>query len=107
PEIRAALRAAIADSNPQLRSAAIRAVCDTRDPELLPDLSKLACAAPEETLRTMAIGACVRLTTQEETIKLDNSKRLAIFQAIFHTPLRADQKRLLLAGLAEIPDRET
>ena len=70
PRCATALRAALADPDPQVRAAAIRALCDTRDAELLPDVVKVACEAPEENLRSLAIRACVRLTTQEETIKL-------------------------------------
>ena len=59
----------------------IRALCDTCDPELLPDVRTIACAAPEENLRTLAIRACVRLTTQEETIKLTVKQRVELLRA--------------------------
>jgi HEAT repeat protein len=100
--IREGLRAATAD--PQIRAAAIRALCDTSDPALLPDLLKLACEAPEANLRTLAIRACVRLTTQEETIKLSGKEQIEPLKAILATTLSADQKRVVLAGLAEILD---
>ena len=102
--IRAGLRAAVAASDPQVRAAAIRALCDTSDPELLPDLLKLACEAPEANFRTLAIRACVRLTTQEESIKLSVKEQIEPLKAILATTLSAEQKRLVLAGLAEIPD---
>jgi HEAT repeat protein len=104
PQVRTALRAAINDAPPPVRAAAIRALCDTTDAELLPDLVRLACAAPEENLRSLAIGGCVRLTTQEETVKLSNSERVETFKAILAANPSAGQKRLVLAGLAEIPD---
>ena len=104
PRIRAGLRAAVAASDPPVRAAAIRALCDTCDPELLPDVLKIACGAPEENFRTLAIRACVRLTTQEETIKLPVKEKIEPLKAILATTLSADQKRLVLAGLAEIPD---
>ena len=104
--MRTALRAAVADPDPQVRTAAIRALCDTSDPELLPDVLKVACEAPEENLRTLAIRACVRLTTQEETIKLPIKDQVEPLKTILATPLSAEQKRLVLAGLAEIPDLE-
>ncbi len=65
---------------------------------------KIACEAPEENFRTLAIRACVRLTTQEETIKLPVKEQIEPLKAILATTLNADQKRLVLAGLAEIPD---
>jgi hypothetical protein len=106
PEARKALRAAAADSNPEVHAAAIRALCDTSDIELLPDVLKIASAAPEETFRTLAIRACARLTTQEETVKLSNSQRIEPLRTILATPLNAPQKQVLLAALGEIPELE-
>jgi HEAT repeat protein len=106
PKVRTALRAALADPDPQVRTAACRALCDTGDAELLPDVLRVACEAQEENLRTLAIRACVRLTTQEETIKLPIEGQIRPLKAILATPLHPDQKRLVLAGLAEIPDLE-
>jgi HEAT repeat protein len=106
PKVRTALRAALADPDSQVRTAACRALCDTGDVALLPDVLKVACEAPEENLRTLAIRACVRLTTQEETIKLPIKDQVEPLKAILATPLRPEQKRLVLAGLAEIPDLE-
>ena len=107
PGIRTALRAAVAAQDPQVRAAAIRALCDTSDPALLPDVVKIACGAPEENFRTLAIRACVRLTTQEETITLSAKDQIEPLKTILATTLSADQKRLVLAGLAEIPDVQT
>jgi HEAT repeat protein len=103
PKMRSALRTAVAASEPPVRAAAIRALCDTSDAELLPDVLKVACGAPEENFRTLAIRACVRLTTQEETIKLPVKAQIEPLKAILATPVSADQKRLVLA---EIPDLE-
>jgi hypothetical protein len=46
----------------------------------------------------------VRLTTQEETIKLSVKEQIEPLKMILSTTLSADQKRVVLAGLAEIPD---
>ena len=106
PKLRTALRSALADPDAQVRTAARRALCDTSDPELLADVLKVACEAPEENLRTLAIRACVRLTTQEESIKLPIKDQVGPLKAILGTPLHAEQKLIVLAGLAEIPDQE-
>ena len=106
PKVRSALRAALAAPEPPVRAAAVRALCDTTDAELLPDVLKVACNAPEENFRTLGIRACVRLTTQEETIKLPVNEQIKSLQAVLATPVNADQQRLVLAGLAEIPDPE-
>jgi HEAT repeat protein len=106
PKVRAALRAAVASQEPQVHAAAVRAICDTGDAELLPDVLKVACEAPEENLRTLAIRACVRLTTQEETIKLPLKEQIEPLTKLLATKLTPDQKRVVLAGLAEISDQE-
>jgi HEAT repeat protein len=106
PQVRAALRAAIADSDPQVRTAAIRALCDTTDAEMLPDLVKLACTVPESNLRSLAIGGCVRLATQEESVKLSSAQRVETLKAILAAGPTSEQKRVVLAGVAEVADVE-
>ena len=88
-------------------SAALRALFDTVDPELLPDLLKVACETSEHTPRTLAIRGCVRLATQEEPAKVTGSKRIETFKTILAGNLSNEQKRMVLAGLAEIPDVES
>jgi hypothetical protein len=104
PQVRSALRAAVSDANPRIREAGFRALCDTVDPGLLPDVLKAAREAPDENLRTLAIAACVRLTTQDETAKLSNSEKLAALSPLMAMPLRADQKRVVLSGIEQVPD---
>ena len=103
---RAALRAAVDDSNPQVHAAGLRVLCDTEDYELLPDLVRVVTASPDEKLRTLAIGACVRLTLPEEAVRRSTTQRLEPLKTILAQPLRPEQKRLVLAGLADIPDAE-
>jgi HEAT repeat protein len=104
PQTRGALRAAVADPNMRIRAAGIRALCDSGDAELLPDLTTVACEAPEENLRTLAIAACLRLTNPEEGSRISSSNRLEMFKMILKTALNAEQDRLVLAGLSAIPD---
>jgi HEAT repeat protein len=106
PKVREALRAAVTSEEPPIHAAAVRALCDTSDPELLPDVLKVACEAPEESLRGLAIRACVRMTTQEETIKLPLKEQIETLTKLLATKLTPEQKRVVLAGLAEIPDQE-
>jgi len=105
--IREALRAALRDPNPKVQAAAVRALCDTTDPELLPDLTTVVQESKEENFRSLAIGSCVRLLTQEDPAKFTNLQRVLTFQTILGTPLRPDQKRQVLAGLAEVPMPES
>ena len=104
PQIRDALRRGIADSDPQIHAAAARALCDSTDADLAPDVLKLAREAKEENFRTLGIRACVRLATQEESARLSNAQRIEPLEAILATPLDAAQKRIVLSGLADIPD---
>ena len=106
PQLRAVVRAAAVDADAQVRAAAIRALCDSRDPELLPDLVKIASSAPEENFRALATAGCVRLTSQEEAGKLALAARLAPLKIILASSPTVAQKRMVLAGLAEIPDSE-
>ena len=106
PKTRLALRKAVADPSSEIRFVGIRALCDTRDIELLPDVIKIAVTAPEENLRVLATGACVRLVTQDEGAKLPPEARLAPLKTVLEAKPSLAQKRMLLAGLAEIPAAE-
>lgn len=100
--VREALRTAVRDANPKVQAAAVRALCESNDPELLPDLTRIIQESKEETFRSLAIGSCVRLLTQEDPARFSNLQRVLTFQAILATGLRPDQKRQVLAGLAEV-----
>ncbi|MGA2749396.1 MAG: HEAT repeat domain-containing protein [Verrucomicrobiota bacterium] len=101
---RDALRAALGDPEPRVRQAATRALCDTRDAELLPDLLKVARASDDQKLRVLAVRGCVRLATQEESVTLPGAQKLDALTIILDTPLEAPEKRLILSGLATIAD---
>ncbi|HTA31676.1 MAG TPA: HEAT repeat domain-containing protein, partial [Candidatus Cybelea sp.] len=105
--VRQALRSAFEDSNVHVREAARFALCNTRDGELLPDLVKMAASAGEENARLLAVRGCVRLATQEEGVKLSNEQKLAALKQILDTPLEVREKRLVLSGLGQIPDRQS
>jgi hypothetical protein len=66
PKVRLTLRTAIEDTNDKVRTAAIRATCESIDTELLDDLVSLALHARDETTRGLAIDGAVRLTQQED-----------------------------------------
>jgi HEAT repeat protein len=104
--VRDALRAAMEDSEARVREAAFRALCDTRDGELLPDLLKAAGGAGDEKMRVLAVRGCVRLATQEEGVKLSNDQKLAALKTILDKPLETSEKRLVLSGLGAIPDTQ-
>jgi len=103
PQTRSALREYVADSNPEVRGAAMRALCQTTDAELLPDIVKISQTSGDE-FRAPAIEACVRLTTQEEGAVIPNSERVKYFQAIMPAASTTAEKRLALSGLATVTD---
>jgi hypothetical protein len=100
------LRAAVKDPDPQTREAAVTAVCDTRDAEMLPDLVQLARVSDDKKFRFMAIGGCVRLTTQDEGVNIPVAAKLSAFKTILDGPLDAGEKRLLLSGLGAIAEEQ-
>jgi HEAT repeat protein len=99
---RAALRAAVEDPDAHVRQAALRALCDTRDGELLPDLLKVARGASDKKLRLLAVRGCVRLATREEGVRLSAAQKLAVLTNILDGSPDAAEKRLLLSGLGAI-----
>jgi HEAT repeat protein len=103
---REALRAAMKDPEPQVRDAAMSAVCDTRDAEMLPDLIQLARGTGEKKFRLLAIGGCVRLCTREESVSISAAAKLRAFKTILDGPLEAGEERLVLSGLGTIADEQ-
>lgn len=107
PEVCQALRTAMSDSDSRVREAAVRALCDTTDAELLPDLLSNACYSPDSALRSLAVAGCVRLSTQEESVKLSNEKKLETLKAMLDASPAIDEKKMVIAGLANVPTVET
>ncbi|HEY3857181.1 MAG TPA: HEAT repeat domain-containing protein [Verrucomicrobiae bacterium] len=104
PAARDAVRAAMKDSEPRVRDAAIRAACDTHDPEMLPDLIQLAREGDGNKFRPQAIGGCVRLMTQEEKANFSTDEKIRVFKQIADSHLDAAEERMILSGLAGIAD---
>jgi len=107
PAIRAALRTGIHQADEAWRTAALRALSDTTDAELAPDLLAAARETREVNLRSLAIGGWIRLAIREQAGRLPPTALAAGLQAIYATPLTVDQTRLLLSGLAEVGTPET
>ena len=103
--VRVALRAGIADQDSRIRDTAIHAVCETQDPELLPDLLDLATKNNSDTVRHLAVRAYVRLTT-EEGVKISNADKLDALEQLLKTQLDTADKKLVLSGLAGIADQK-
>jgi hypothetical protein len=107
PKIRAVLRSALGDKDSKVEAAAVRALSDTTDAELLPDLLQLASTTQQDSYRTLAIDGAVRLVTQEDSIKLEPRVKVAALTSLLRSASQPEQKRKVLAGLAEVPDPES
>jgi HEAT repeat protein len=103
PDVRLALRNAVQDPNPQVKTAALHALCDTVDPDLLDDLVTLARATKEENVRNLAIAGGVRVATQEEGVKISREQQVTVLKALLETAASPAQKKMVLAGLSETP----
>jgi len=106
PQIRAVLRRALSDTDKRLREAAIFALYETSDPELLPDLLDLANQAADLGQCIQAVRGYIRLATDRESSELTAATRLDALRKILPTTKRSEEKWLLLAGLAKMPDQQ-
>ena len=107
PELRTSLRQALGNQDLQVRDAAIRTLCDTVDGELLADVVSVARSEQRDNFRVLAISGGVRLATQEETVKISNGQRISALTGLLAAAKRPEEKRLILSGLAEVPDVES
>ncbi|MGA2531462.1 MAG: HEAT repeat domain-containing protein [Candidatus Aminicenantales bacterium] len=101
--LRAALRSSLSDPDKDVREAAGRALCETRDPGLLPDLMNLAKTSVGPAQRVPAVRGYVRLVTDTENASLSPAERVMALKEILPVA-RAEEKWAILAGLARLPD---
>ena len=106
PKLREAFQAALKDSDPQVRNAAARALCNSRDVKLLPDLLELARTSSETNVRALALGGYVRLVGEGDT-GFVTGKRAQLLMAAFQIATRPEEKRLILSTLATTPNLES
>ena len=101
--LRAALRSALSDPDKDVREAAARALCETRDPGLLPDLLNFAKTSAGPAQRVPAVRGYVRLVADTENVLLSPAERVKALKEILPAA-RAEEKWAILAGLAKLPD---
>ncbi|MBM3858258.1 MAG: hypothetical protein FJ395_01260 [Verrucomicrobia bacterium] len=96
----AAVRAAANDPDTETKETALRTLCDWPTPDALPDLAALGQTAGDLKWKILALRGQLRLIPQQEAAP---AKKLAAIKEL--TPLieRAEEKRLLLAALGQIP----
>lgn len=103
PGLRAAFSAAIKGPDAQVSNAAARAICNTRDVQLMPALLEQARNAGELNLRALALEGYVRLVCDHERLNVTPPERVAWLKQALPLAARAEDKRLILAGLAGTP----
>ena len=103
PGLRAAFSAAIKGPDAQVNNAAVRAMCNTRDVELMPALLEQARNASELNLRALALEGYVRLACDRERLNVTPQQRVALLKQALSLASRTEDKRLILAGLAASP----
>ena len=104
--LRTAFRAALRDTDAKARNAAARALCNSRDVNLMPDLLELARNAVELNLRALALEGYVRLACDSERLSVPPQKRVDLLKPALALATRPEDKRLILAGLAGVAHSE-
>jgi HEAT repeat protein len=99
-----ALRGVLDGGDPVLRDAAVRALADWPDAGAGEDLLTLVRTAPEAAHRVLALRGYVRVV--REAPELSPAARLAMLKAAMAAAPRAEDRRLVLAGLGEIGEPE-
>ncbi|MBE7500558.1 MAG: HEAT repeat domain-containing protein [Verrucomicrobiales bacterium] len=103
PQVRAVTLTAARDGEARVREAAIRSMCESRDPAFLPSLLALARDSSDVAYRALATRGYVRLVT-DENASLDAKSRLARLREILAVAQRPEEQRVVLGGLAAVPD---
>jgi HEAT repeat protein len=104
PQIRDVLRAAVASQDEGLRAAGIRALCASQDEELLPDILAIAANEKHANFRMLGIRGSVRLTTRDQTSVIPAARKIETLKTVLQDVFNTEGKRLVLSGLATIPD---
>ncbi len=104
PQVRAAIRSALQDPEPRVRDAAVRAACDSRDPEFTADLLAVVRDTQEANYRALAVRGYVRLVTEENGARAAGKSAAEQLKPLLDLATRPEEKRIVLAGLANVPD---
>jgi hypothetical protein len=98
-----AVRAAVTDSNAEVRAAAIRALGDWKTADAAPDLLALAREATNPTDRALCLRAYLTLAADQD---IPAGQRLSMCRQASALTEKAEEKKLLLAALGGINNVE-
>ncbi|MBN2451094.1 MAG: HEAT repeat domain-containing protein [Lentisphaeria bacterium] len=96
-----AVRTAAADPDAEIRLAAIRAFGDWPDMSVADDLRALIRDETEILPKVLALRGYTRLV--REVCGAPAEEKVALYRGILSADLRAEEKKLVLAGLGEVP----
>lgn len=98
-----AIRAASADSDAAIREAALRALCERTNPDVLPDLVQLAKTSPDPRFKILALRGWLAIIPQQQA---SDAQKLAALKEALALTQRKEEKQLALSALAQIPTLE-
>jgi len=104
PKALAAVRAATADANTEVRESALRALCDWQTVEALPDVIRISKTATEKKWKILSLRGQLRLIPQQD-VSADH--KLAQLKEAMGQIERDEEKRLALAALGDIATVES
>jgi hypothetical protein len=94
------IEAAIADSNPQVKDAALLALCDWPTPDALPLIAGLAKRPPTATIKILALRGLVSLVPQADA---PDAKKFALLSDAMALADRDEEKQLVFSALGNVP----
>jgi len=103
PDALEAVRAAVNDTNGQVRAAAVRALCGWKTADAAPDLLGLAKSSSDQSDKTAALRGYISLVRDEN---LSTAEKLAMCKEAAGLIQRDQEKKLLLGVLGNVPSSE-
>jgi len=103
PKALSAVREALRSSNEELRDAAVRALADWPNEEVMDDLKSLAQKAEGETHRILAFRGYANLLSKDS--KLNPQKKVELLETAMSFAPRADEKKVILGHLGNLSEK--
>jgi HEAT repeat protein len=105
--VREVLRVSVQDTDEQVRAAAIRALCESQDAQLLPDMLSVAGTMKAVNFRMLGIRGAARMVTQAQPGEVPVPRKIETLKELLAVTFNAEGKRLVLSALASVPDEQT
>jgi len=96
---------ALASGEGEVYDAALRSLARWPNEQAAGKLLELATQAAGETHRILALRGCIRIAGARE-VRLSREQRLALYREAGKAARRTDEKRLILAGLRDLRDKD-